>query len=76
MTTKSLVEPKMGLQRAAFIVPYLTPEEVYQMAEAATEARNGERDRLLILLLFETGWREGESSETGLASSFALQRSD
>jgi site-specific recombinase XerD len=28
----------MGLQRATAIVPYLTPEEVYQMAERVSEA--------------------------------------
>lgn len=61
MTTKSLVKSKMGLQRAASIVPYLMPEEVYQMAEAVAEARNGERDKLLILLLFETGLRVSEA---------------
>jgi hypothetical protein len=53
MTTKSLVKSKMGLQRAASIVPYLTPEEVYQMAQAAADGRNGERVKLLISLLFE-----------------------
>ncbi len=61
MTTKSLVKSKMGLQRATSIVPYLTPEEVYQMAEAASGSRNGERDKLLILLLFETGLRVSEA---------------
>jgi len=61
MTTKSLVKSKMGLQRAASIVPYLTPAEVYQMAEAAADNRNGERDKLLILLLFETGLRVSEA---------------
>ena len=61
MTTKSLVKSNMGLQRAASIVPYLTPEEVYQMAEAASDGRNGERDKLLILLLFETGLRVSEA---------------
>ena len=38
--TKAIVpQSKMGLQRAASIVPYLTPEEVYQMAEAAADGR-------------------------------------
>ena len=51
----------MGLQRATSIVPYLTPEEVYQMIGAASDGRNGERDKLLILLLFETGLRVSEA---------------
>jgi len=61
MTTKSLVKSKMDLQRATGIVPYLTPEEVYQMADAALDNRNGERDKLLILLSFETGLSVGKS---------------
>ena len=60
MTTKSLVKSKMGLQRATSIVPYLTPEEVYGMTEAV-DGRNQERDKLLILLLFETGLRVSEA---------------
>jgi integrase len=36
-------------------------EEVYQMAEAGADARNRERDKLLILLLFETGLRVSEA---------------
>ena len=44
--TKSLGKSKMGLQRATSIVPYLTPGEVYQMAEAAAEARKGEREEI------------------------------
>ena len=51
----------MGLQRATSIVPYLTPEEVYQMADTVLDGRNGERDRLLILLLFQTGLRVSEA---------------
>ncbi len=61
MTTKALVKSKMGLQRATSIVPYLTPAEVYMMAEAVSGGRNGERDKLLILLLFETGLRVSEA---------------
>jgi site-specific recombinase XerD len=61
MTTKSLVKSKMGLQRAASIVPYLTPGEVHQMAEAASDGRNGERNQLMILLLLETGLRVSEA---------------
>ena len=53
MTTKSLVKSKMGLQRATSIVPYLTPEEVYRMADAASDGRNREQSKLLILFLFE-----------------------
>ena len=51
----------MGLQGATSIVPYLTPEEVYRMADAALDSRNGECDKLLILLLFETGLRVSEA---------------
>jgi integrase len=58
---KSLVKSKMGIQRATSIVPYLTPEEVYQMADAVSDGRNGQRDKLLILLLFETGLRVSEA---------------
>lgn len=38
----------------------LTPEEVYRMADAALDNRNGERDKLLILLLLEIGLRVSE----------------
>ena len=65
MSTKSLIpQSKTALIRASEIVPYLLPEEVYQMAEAASKdkkGRNGERDKLLIVLLFETGLRVSEA---------------
>ena len=62
MTGKSIVpRSKMGLQGATSIVPYLTPEEIYQMSDAALDSRNGERYKLLILLLFETGLRVSEA---------------
>jgi len=51
-----------ALSKATRIVPYLTPEEVYQIAAAArSNGRNGERDELLILTLFETGLRVSEA---------------
>ena len=61
MTKAIIPQSKMGLQKATSIVPYLTPEEVFQMAEAVSDGRNGERDKLLILLLFETGLRVSEA---------------
>lgn len=41
--------------KAQSIVPYLTPEEVKILAEKAAESRKGERNYLLILILFQTG---------------------
>ena len=61
MTKALVLKPKMGLQRATSIVPYLTPAEVYNMANAVFDGRNGERDKFLILLLFETGLRVSEA---------------
>ena len=55
-----LVPAKSMLPRAIRIVPYLTPEEVYQIADACN-GRNKERDELLILTLFETGLRISEA---------------
>lgn len=43
------------------MVPYLTPEEIYQLSEAAKRSLRGDRDRLLILLLFQTGLRVSEA---------------
>ena len=58
--TQSLVSAQFMLPRRARIVPYLTPEEVYEMAEAC-QGRNGERDGLLILTMFQTGLRVSEA---------------
>jgi len=57
---KSLVPTKSILPRAMSIVSYLTPEEVYQIADAC-DGRNKERNELLILALFETGLRISEA---------------
>jgi integrase/recombinase XerD len=62
MSTKALVpSTKFALRRATRVVPYLTPDEVYQIADAAKESRKGERDELLILTLFQTGLRVSEA---------------
>ena len=62
MGSKSLVPAKgFALQKAGRIVEYLLPEEVYQIIESIKEERNGERDVLLILTLFETGLRISET---------------
>jgi integrase len=61
MNAKALVPSKgMAISKLTRIVPYLTPEEVYHIADSC-EGRNKERDELLILTLFETGLRVSEA---------------
>jgi len=43
------------------IVSYLSPEEVQRLADEARKGRNGERDSLFILLLYQTGLRISEA---------------
>jgi len=43
------------------IVSYLSPEEVWRLAEEARRGRNGERDSLFIMLLYQTGLRISEA---------------
>jgi integrase len=64
---QALVTRQTALVKAGFIVPYLTPEEVNQMVAAASASRHGERDGLLIRLLFETGLRISEALSVTLA---------
>jgi len=45
----------------ARIVPYLSPNEVQILAHEARKSRNGERDYLFILLLYQTGLRISEA---------------
>jgi integrase len=58
---QALVPSHTALTRAHTIVPYLTPEDVAKLIDAAASARNGGRDGLLIRLLFETGLRISEA---------------
>lgn len=60
--SKALVPTqKYAISKATRIVPYLTPDEAYRIADAAKEGRKGERDSLLIVVLFETGLRISEA---------------
>ncbi len=59
--THALIPRHTALNRAQTIVSYLTPEEVRALVAAAAPARKGERDGLLIRLLFETGLRISEA---------------
>jgi len=59
--TRAIVERRAQLTRALRIVPYLTGEEVEALAREARKRRKGERDALLILVLFQTGLRISEA---------------
>lgn len=60
-SNRAIVHRQTGLSRAATIVPYLTPAEVDRLAEAARQNRHGDRDALLIAVLFQTGLRISEA---------------
>ena len=61
MRIRSLVPVRTALSRAQRIVAHLTPQEVALLAEAAKKSKKGERDSLLILVLFQTGLRISEA---------------
>jgi integrase/recombinase XerD len=62
MNNRSLpVLRRTALSRSQKVVPYLTPEEVRHLAETASRERQGERNALLIILLFQTGLRISEA---------------
>jgi len=65
-SNQSLVPTQTALARAHTIVPYLTPEDVAKLIAAASHGRKGERDGLLIRLLFETGLRISEALQITL----------
>ena len=58
---RSIVVRRAQLARALRIVPYLTSDEVNLLASEARKRRKGERDTLLILLLYQTGLRISEA---------------
>jgi len=59
---KNLATKKDFLASAqAETVEYLTPDEVYTIADTIRNDRNGERNALLIITLFETGLRISEA---------------
>jgi integrase len=60
-TNDALIPRHTALTRAQAVVPYLTPDEVRALVAAIVPTRYGERDGLLIRLLFETGLRISEA---------------
>jgi len=70
---RSLVPVRTALSKAQRIVAYLTPNEVSHLAEEAKKERNGERDSLLILLLFQTGLRISEALSLTPANIFQFE---
>ncbi len=61
MKNKKLIIRQAELARSIRIVPYLLPEEVQKLATEARKKRNGERDYLFILFLYQTGLRISEA---------------
>lgn len=61
MKNKKLIIRQAELAKSIKIVPYLLPEEVQRLAAAARKRRNGERDYLFILFLYQTGLRISEA---------------
>ena len=58
---RMVVVRRAQLARALRIVPYLTSDEVNLLASEARKRRKGERDSLLILLLYQRGLRISEA---------------
>ena len=61
MIKNPLFKRSIGTKRTFEIVPYLVPKEIAYLISEAKNRRNGERDSLLILVLFETGLRVSEA---------------
>ena len=57
-----LAHRNTALAQATKVVPYITEDDALAMAEAASQnARKGERDELLVLVLFQVGLRVSEA---------------
>jgi integrase len=52
---------RSSMAKAAHPVPYLSPSDVQVLSESAKKGRHGERDSLLIILLFQSGLRISEA---------------
>jgi len=61
MGKRKLIPREAAFAKAIKIVPYLLPEEVQRLAKASRKRRNGERDYLFILFLYQTGLRISEA---------------
>jgi len=61
MVKQPLLKHRTVSERTFEIVPYLVPKEIASLISEAKSNRNGERDSLFILLLFETGLRVSEA---------------
>ncbi len=61
MVKNQLLKHRTVSERTFEIVPYLVPKEISYLISEAKNNRNGERDSLFILLLFETGLRVSEA---------------
>jgi len=61
MKNNNLGQRNRHLDESPRAVSYLLPEEVHKLAEEARGSRNGERDYLFVLTLFQTGLRISEA---------------
>ena len=58
---KDLIPRHTALVKSQRVVPYLAPNEVKSLAQEASKGRQGQRDGLLVVLLFQTGLRISEA---------------
>jgi len=61
MSNNLVIVKARSLTKVGSTVPYLTQDEISLICQKAQEGRNGERNGLLILTLFQTGLRISEA---------------